>query len=56
MPCDRTRLSLKDLLDLLDLLWLLLWAFHDPGVQTTSLPPLLQWTPLDGPHLLTREL
>lgn len=53
MPCDRKKLSLKDPLDLL---WLLLWALHDPGVQTTSLPPLLQRTPLDGPHLLTQAL
>lgn len=50
MPCDRTRLSLKDLL------WLLLWALLDPGAQTTSLSPPLQQTPLDGPRLLTLAL
>lgn len=53
MPSDRTRLSLKDLLDLLSLL---LWALPDPGAQTAFLVPPLQLTPLDGPRLPTRAL
>lgn len=51
MPCDRTRLSPKDLPDLP---WLLLWSLLDPGAQTTFLSSVLQQTSLDGPRLPTR--